>query len=208
MNPLLKSPRLLGSLAVACFSFGAVLAMLPQGSSRNADFIPPAEDLCIVPTARIAAALPWDPASGLHIHAARPVPAQARCPVCGMFPARYPRWAAQLIFEDGAAHFFDSPVDLFIFLDDTARYDPERADDAVAAHYVTDFDTGHWIAAGEAYFVIGSAVRGPMRGPDLPAFATHDQASAFAATQGGEVATYADITPARVAKLRTANHAH
>jgi nitrous oxide reductase accessory protein NosL len=208
MSPLLKSPRVLGTVAVACFGLGVVLAMLPQGKSRAVDFMPPAEDLCIVPSARIAAALPWDPASGLHIHAARPVPAQARCPVCGMYPSRYPRWAAQLIFEDGAAHFFDSPVDLFIFLEDTARYDPERAGDAVAAHYVTDFDNGHWIAAGEAYFVIGSAARGPMRGADLPAFASRDAAAAFSTANGGEVAAFADITPERVATLRTANHSH
>ena len=152
MSPLLKSPRVLGTVAVACFGLGVVLAMLPQGKSRAVDFMPPAEDLCIVPSARIAAALPWDPASGLHIHAARPVPAQARCPVCGMYPSRYPRWAAQLIFEDGAAHFFDSPVDLFIFLEDTARYDPERAPDAHRraddGHRAGDLALGQDIAQG------------------------------------------------------------
>jgi copper chaperone NosL len=63
-----------------------------------------------------------DPVIGLDPIAARPVPAEARCPVCGMYPARYPRWAAQLIFKDGKALFFDSPLELFRFLLDMGRY--------------------------------------------------------------------------------------
>jgi copper chaperone NosL len=208
MTSLLKSPRLLGAISIMCFGAGIVLAMLPQDASRAVDFMPPADDICIVPPARVTAALPWDPASGLHIHAARPIPPQARCPVCGMYPARYPRWAAQLVFEDGATHFFDSPVDLFIFGEDAGRFDPERAEDVVAARYVTDFDNGQWIAADEAYFVLGSSVRGPMRGTDLPAFSSRDAATAFATANGGEVAGFADITPERIARLRELNHAH
>ena len=84
---------------------------------------------------------------------ARPIPTDARCPVCGMYPARFPRWAAQIIFKDGAAHFFDSPVDLFMFLDKPARFGTERNVADAAAIYVADFRSGTWLAAREAVFV-------------------------------------------------------
>ncbi|THF61035.1 hypothetical protein E6O51_11490 [Pseudothauera rhizosphaerae] len=181
--------------------------MLPRSAPHAVDFVPPAEDVCIVPPARVAPAMPWNPDSGLPIHAARPVPAEVRCPVCGMYPARHPQWAAQIIFADGAAHFFDSPVGLFIFLEDTERYDPERKADTVAALYVTDFAAGGWIPAREARFVIDSAARGPMRVANLPAFAGVEAAAAFARANGGEVIGFADITPERIAALRAVNHA-
>lgn len=59
------------------------------------------DDVCVV-----APATPYDANSGLPMGAAREVPADARCPVCGMFPARSRSWAAQVIFADGDAHFF------------------------------------------------------------------------------------------------------
>ena len=56
------------------------------------------DEICIV-----APPTPYDPASGLPPEAPRPVPPDARCPVCGMFPARNPRWAAQIIYIDYSA---------------------------------------------------------------------------------------------------------
>ncbi len=57
------------------------------------------QEVCIV-----APPQPYDPASGLALHAPRPVPVDARCPVCGMYPARNPDWAAQLVFANGDTH--------------------------------------------------------------------------------------------------------
>lgn len=199
----------------ALLAGGAVLAaglagvlLWQHGARPTVAFEPPAEDICIVPPARVAAPHAYDPASGLAMHDARPVPADARCAVCGMYPARFPQWAAQIIFEDGAAHFFDSPVDLFLFLAEPARFDAtHRADDA-AALYVADFRSGRWLDAHEAVFVIDSRIRGPMRGPDLPAFADVAAAESFIAEQGGRSLRFGDIEPATVAGLRDANHRH
>ncbi|HRP25235.1 nitrous oxide reductase accessory protein NosL [Thauera sp.] len=199
----------------ALLAGGAMLAaglagvlLWQHGARPTVAFEPPHEDICIVPPARVAAPHPYDPASGLAMHDARPVPADARCAVCGMYPARFPRWAAQIIFDDGAAHFFDSPVDLFLFLAEPARFDAtHRADDA-AALYVADFRSGRWLDAREAVFVIDAGIRGPMRGPDLPAFADIAAAEAFIAEQGGRRLRFGDIEPATVAGLRDANHRH
>ena len=201
-------PRLLFIvLALAGLAFATVFGLLPSARQPVVDFHPSEDDFCIVPVERIGAAFAHDPASGLALHAARPVPKEARCPVCGMYPARYPRWAAQLVFEDGAAHFFESPANLLHFLREPGRYDPERADDKVAAIYVTDFAGGGWVAAQAAHFVSGSTITGPMRGIDLPAFASADAAQAFIAERGGKLLSFTEVDDDLVAALQR-EHAH
>lgn len=161
-------------------------------------------DLCIV-----APATPYDPASGLPMVAPRPVPAGARCPVCGMYPARFPRWAAQTIFKDGSAHYFDSPVDLFNFLHRVDHYDRRYTRDDVAASYASDFETAQWIEAGKAFYVQGSAAAGPMRNADLPAFASRDAANRFRQRHGGTVRTSAELTPQLLQSLHgDTSHRH
>jgi len=158
---------------------------------------------------RTIAAHPYDPASGLPMQAARPVPDQARCPVCGMFPARFPRWAAQLIFDDGDAYFFDSPLSLLLYLQDVPRYSKGRSLAHVTASYVQDFQTGQWLPLAHAWFVHASDAKGPMRLGNLPPFATQDQAQAFAQAHGGTVWSAAQLQQALPdSLLRQAPHRH
>lgn len=153
-------------------------------------------DVCLV-----APPTPYDAASGQPLHAARAVPADARCPVCGMFPERSPDWAAQVIFANGYVHFFDSPVSLFMYLNDVSRYSPGLSAHDIVARYVTDVSSKSWIDAGSAYFVHGSSAKGPMRAGNLPAFATRGAAQQFAAQRGGEVRSFGAIDPAMVRQL-------
>ncbi|ODU49147.1 MAG: hypothetical protein ABS92_06655 [Thiobacillus sp. SCN 63-374] len=195
-------PRLLssGGLTIA---FATSLLLLADGQpGRDINLFN--NELCIV-----APATPYDPAAGQPMYAPRPVPAAARCPVCGMYPARYPRWAAQTIFKDGAAHYFDSPVNLFDFLHKVSRYDRRYTLDDVAVSYVRDLESGRWIEAGQAHFVHGSEVTGPMRTADLPVFASRTAADAFARQHRGTVLTAADMTPRLLASLsRNSQHRH
>lgn len=196
------------AIIVLATSAGVALTLLLSAASRSVvEFDLSADDVCIVPTARITAATPFDPASGLERHAARAVPTSARCPVCGMFPARYPRWAAQVVFDDGAAHFFDSAADMLHFLRAPERYDEERSAAEVAAVYVTDYASGTWVDAHAAHFVSASSVPGPMRGADLPAFADPATATSFVAEHGGTVFAYDAIPGAVIDSLQRA-HAH
>lgn len=173
---------------------GAVLAFastaawwMPRAETSTSDFNP-ADDVCIV-----APAMPYDPSSGLGIHEPRPVPDEARCPVCGMYPARFPHWAAQTIFADGATQFFDSPVNLLVFLRNPTRYSSYAATDMVAS-YVNDVPHGTWIRADAAFYVHGSSALGPMREGNLPTFSARDSAQRFAAERGGVVLTFAEIS--------------
>jgi len=166
----------------------------------------PETDVCIV-----APPTPYDPASGLPPTAARAVPLDARCPVCGMFPARSRAWAAQIIFDNGDAQFFDSPLSLFMYLQDVARYSPGRSAGSIVAHYVTDAtQAGHtpWIDALGAYYVHGSSAKGPMRAGNLPAFASREAAQAFAAQRGGTVLAFGAIDAVLVAQLAGSSHNH
>ncbi|MCV2219797.1 nitrous oxide reductase accessory protein NosL [Thauera sp. Sel9] len=205
MNLTGRRLLLLGAAVLCTATAGALFAQF-AAKGKTAEFVPPAEDICIVAPARVSAAHPYDPASGLDMLAARPVPADARCPVCGMYPARFPNWAAQLIFSDGSAHFFDSPVDLFVFLDEPARFDAKHTAEDAAALYVADHRSGSWLDARKAVFVIGSGVRGPMRGPDLPAFAEAAAALAFIAEHGGRALAFDEIGRSTVHDLRNAAH--
>ena len=44
--------------------------------------------------------------------------ASDKCPVCGMFVAKYPDFLAQIIFRDGTYAVFDGAKDLFKYLHD------------------------------------------------------------------------------------------
>lgn len=193
------------SLAVAVSALAVAAAqLLPRDPkpAPNVDHV--ANDLCIV-----APATPYDPASGLDLLDPRPIPAEARCPVCGMYPARNPRWAAQVIFKDGAAHFFDSPADLLAFLQNVERRDRNYGGGDVAMTFVTDFESGQWTEAGHAFFVHGSTLVGPMRDADLPAFASRKAADALAAERGGKVLRFAEFTPEIIQSLsRNLHHRH
>ncbi|HHW63492.1 MAG TPA: hypothetical protein GX403_05960 [Rhodocyclaceae bacterium] len=204
VSPMRRRLLLVG--AAGALAAGTAL-LWDYGRSAGAGFEPPPEDICIVAPTRVTPAHAFDPASGLAIYDARPIPTEARCPVCGMYPARFPRWAAQIIFKDGDAHFFDSPVDLFMFLDKPQSFGAERSAAEAAAIYVADFRSGTWLPARQAVFVRDSRARGPMRGPDLPAFAAESAAQTFIAEQGGRMLRFDQIDASVVEGLRDANHA-
>lgn len=187
----------LGAVAVAFMWPGVVQRLNPLAE-------PPTHEVCVVaPPTR------YDPSLGLPLSAARAVPQDVRCPVCGMYPARSLDWAAQIIFSDGDAQFFDSPVSLFLYLQEVGRYSPGRRADQIIAYYVTDAEGQQWIDARQAVYVQGSSAIGPMRAGNLPAFASGDAAKRFAKQRGGVVVAFQDVDPALVRRLGgQRRHAH
>lgn len=130
-----------------------------------------------------------------------------RCPVCGMYPALSPQWMAQIVFNDQSASSFDSPVDLFRFLNNMIVFDKTHKPADVGAIWVADYGTRAWTDARKAFYVSGSQARGPMNEPNLPAFASRTAADAHAKAQGGRVITYPDITRELIKSLGNA-HQH
>lgn len=184
------------ALGVGLLALTLIALVLPRDSILTPAALP--NDVCFV-----AAPQRYDPASGLSLLAPRQVPADARCPVCGMYPARAPAWAAQLIFRNGDAYFFDSPLSLYLYLNAVTRYSPGRSATDVAVTYVMATETGQWSLAGKAFYVHGSTALGPMRNGNLPAFASELGAQRFAQQRGGKVLNARDISPALLDALDT-----
>lgn len=132
----------------------------------------------------------------------------ARCPVCGMYPYRTPNWTGQIVFNDQTASSFDSPVDMFRFLNNMPLFDKQHKLGDIGAIYVADYGTKAWADARKAFFVLGSTARGPMNDPNLPGFSTREAAEAFAKAQGGRVLAFGDVTRDIIKGLNTSSHQH
>jgi len=122
-------------------------------------------------------AIPLPPAAADPLPPLSPAPGD-KCPVCGMFVAKYPDWVAQVRFVDRKTVFFDGAKDLFKYLSAIGSYRPGASKADIAAIYVTDYYTLAPIEARTAFFVAGSDVYGPM-GRELIAFSSSGQAEEF-----------------------------
>ncbi len=101
-----------------------------------------------------------------------------KCPVCGMFVARYPDFAAEILFKDGSHAAFDGTKDMFKYYFNLAKYNPSKKAVDIAAIYVTDYYDLKWIDAYQAFYVEGSDVYGPM-GRELIPFEKEEGAEQF-----------------------------
>ena len=116
------------------------------------------------------------------------------CGKCGMYPARYPQWQSQIIFKDGTMTPFDGCKCMFNFINGMEKFDKEHTRNDVAVTWVKDFNSGKWINAEDAQYVVGSQKMGPM-GKELIPFSDHMEAMQFQKEQGGTMMKYAEITP-------------
>lgn len=89
-----------------------------------------------------------------------------KCPVCSMYPARYPQFHCQIVFKDGSYEAFDSASGLLVYL-----HFPDKTGiklKPVAEIYFKDYLKESWLEADKAFFVTGSEIRGPMGIQFLP----------------------------------------
>lgn len=126
------------------------------------------------------------------------VPKESKCPVCGMFIDRYPKWVSYM--KIGKRDFyFDGVKDMmkyYIFNIDFP-YDRENIKDI----RVTDFYTLKSIDAKEAFYVVGSDIYGPM-GEELIPFQTKKESQSFILDHKGErVIRFKDIEAELIMKL-------
>jgi copper chaperone NosL len=117
------------------------------------------------------------------------------CPVCGMYPARYPKNKCQLQTTDAEVVHFCSTQCLFEFLANPGKY----AKNSTEAKFiwVIDFQNGQWIYARSAFYVIGSDLPGPMGNEAFP-FASKENATAFIAAHSGEILRFDRVTIERI----------
>jgi nitrous oxide reductase accessory protein NosL len=108
-----------------------------------------------------------------------------KCPVCGMFVAKYPDFVAETIHRDGSYAVFDGAKDLFKYLMNPGAYAPSRKPPDIRAVYVTDYYSLKLIDGKRAWYVIGGDVYGPM-GRELIPFAVEAEAKEFQADHKGK----------------------
>ena len=101
-----------------------------------------------------------------------------KCPVCGMFVAKYPDFTAVLTFKDGDRAFFDGVKDMMRYYFNPQKYDPSRKRDDIVDIRVTDYYRLVVIDGLKAFYVSGSDIYGPM-GRELIAFEIEEDAKEF-----------------------------
>lgn len=117
-----------------------------------------------------------------------------RCPVCGMFVYKYPKWVAQIVFKDGASYFYDGAKDMFKHYFEVAKYTPGKLASDITHIYVTDYYEVQLIEAKTAYYVLGSNILGPM-GHELLPFKDQESAQEFLEDHRGEsIVRFSQIT--------------
>lgn len=115
-----------------------------------------------------------------------------KCPVCGMFVYKYPKWAAQIFY--GEKHFsFDGVKDMM-------KYYFEHKE-GISKMLVSDYYSQKAMDAAKAYFVIGSDIYGPM-GHELIPFKSESEAKTFSLDHKGvKILKFEEISQKEVYKL-------
>jgi nitrous oxide reductase accessory protein NosL len=91
----------------------------------------------------------------------KPAP-RDKCPVCGMFVAKYPDWVAEILFKDGTYAVFDGVKDMFKYYFQMEKYHPAKKRSDIDSIYVTDYYRLVFVDGYGAVYVLGSDVYGPM----------------------------------------------
>ncbi len=122
-----------------------------------------------------------------------------RCPVCGMFVAKYPNWIVR-VWAGGKWYAFDGVKDMMAW-----RFHPEQYGGTageIGAVWVRDYYTLEWVDGRKAFYVVGSDVYGPM-GHELVPFASRPAAENFLQDhRGREIVTFDSVTPELISSLR------
>jgi len=126
-----------------------------------------------------------------------------KCPVCGMFVHKYPKWASKIVFTKNSEKsylVFDGVKDQLKFVYNPAKWGDYK-DIKITEILVTDYYTNKAVDGKNAFYVIGSDVYGPM-GKELIPFSTKKYAETFMADHNGQkILKYDEITSAMVYKL-------
>lgn len=125
-----------------------------------------------------------------------------KCPVCGMFVYKYPKWAARMSYEENGkkmSHAFDGVKDLLKFYHNPSKWgNYTKLKDEAYTILVTDYYTQEAIDGKKAFYVIGSDTYGPM-GKEFIPFATLKSAQSFLKDhKGSEILSFDKISEALV----------
>jgi len=117
-----------------------------------------------------------------------------KCPVCGMFVAKYPDWVAEIVFKDGSYAVFDGAKDLFKYYLDLKKYNPGKQTTDIDSIFLKDYYSVNFVDGFEAYYVSGSDTYGPM-GRELIPFEKEAETQDFMKDHKGQaILRFKDVT--------------
>lgn len=126
--------------------------------------------------------------------------ADTMCALDGMVLQDFPGPKAQVLYTEGKGDYYCDLTELF-----TVLLAPEHRR-KIAAVFVQDAGktdwakpSGHWIAAKDALFVVGSRKQGSM-GATFGAFSNASDAAVFVEREGGKVVPFDQVTAKMLAK--------
>lgn len=105
------------------------------------------------------------------------VPQDAKCPVCGMFVFKYPKWAAKIVTQEHT-YYFDGVKDLMKFYFNPSKFESAHKLEDFKEIRVTDYYTQKEIDGKKAFYVLHSNVFGPMGNEPIP-FEKEEDAKTF-----------------------------
>ncbi len=110
-----------------------------------------------------------------------------KCPVCGMFVYKYPKWIAQIVYKDKNRLSFDGVKDMMKFYFNRTKYGKYETltKKNISQILVRDYYSQKVIDGKSAYFVIGSDIKGPM-GDELIPFKDESSAKSFLKDHNGK----------------------
>jgi nitrous oxide reductase accessory protein NosL len=115
-----------------------------------------------------------------------------KCPICGMFVYKYPKWAAQIFYKESHLSF-DGVKDMMKYYFDHK--------DGISKILVSDYYSQKAVDATKSYFVIGSDVYGPMGHEPIP-FINESEAKTFSLDhKGKKVFKFDEMTKVEIKKL-------
>jgi len=127
--------------------------------------------------------------------------ARDKCPVCGMFVAKFPDWTAVLTLKDGKTEFFDGVKDMLRYYHSLTRYAPKLKQEDIRGMRVKDYYTLDSVNATDAWYVIGSDVLGPMGKEAIPFAKEANARSFFADHRGARILRFSGMTPEVIKRL-------
>lgn len=117
-----------------------------------------------------------------------------KCPVCGMFVAKYTHWLAEVVFKDGTYAVFDGPKDMFKYYLNLQKYAPSKRPDEITGIYVTEYYSTKLLDAKKLFYVIGSDVYGPMGDELIPLTSEADAREFMRDHKGTRILKFQEVT--------------
>jgi copper chaperone NosL len=117
-----------------------------------------------------------------------------KCPVCGMFVAKYPDFLAEILFKDGSYALFDGTKDMLKYYFNMGKYSPSKKQPEIDSIYVTDYYNLTFIDAYKAYYVLGSDIYGPMGRELIPLEKEGDAKEFMKDHRGKSILRFKDVT--------------